>query len=167
MAELYIGQPLFPGESGVDQLVEVIKVLGTPTAEEIKAMNENYTEFKFPVIKANPWTKVFNAFTSEDAMDLISKLLVYTPTARYGPFDAMAHPYFDDLRVEGCCLPGDKPLPELFNFSRAEVKHMGRKYAPLLIPKHVKLSFDVEKVLSGKDPKSDEDFYDRYNDKPE
>ncbi len=26
MAELYIGQPLFPGESGVDQLVEVIKV---------------------------------------------------------------------------------------------------------------------------------------------
>ena len=33
MAELYIGQPLFPGESGVDQLVEVIKVLGTPTGE--------------------------------------------------------------------------------------------------------------------------------------
>ena len=42
------GQPLFPGESGVDQLVEVIKVLGTPTAEEIKAMNENYTDFRFP-----------------------------------------------------------------------------------------------------------------------
>ncbi len=51
-------QPLFPGESGVDQLVEIIKVLGTPTREEIKCMNPNYTEFKFPQIKAHPWHKV-------------------------------------------------------------------------------------------------------------
>merc|ERR1712070_944209 len=29
--ELMLGQPLFPGESGIDQLVEIIKVLGTPT----------------------------------------------------------------------------------------------------------------------------------------
>ena len=36
------------GESGVDQLVEIIKVLGTPTREEIYSMNPNYTEFKFP-----------------------------------------------------------------------------------------------------------------------
>jgi glycogen synthase kinase 3 beta len=33
MAELLLGQPLFPGESGVDQLVEIIKVLGTPTRD--------------------------------------------------------------------------------------------------------------------------------------
>ena len=26
MAELMLGQPLFPGESGIDQLVEIIKV---------------------------------------------------------------------------------------------------------------------------------------------
>ena len=31
IAELLVGQPLFPGESGVDQLVEIIKVLGTKT----------------------------------------------------------------------------------------------------------------------------------------
>ncbi len=48
IAELMLGQPLFPGESGVDQLVEIIKVLGTPTREQIQAMNPNYTEFKFP-----------------------------------------------------------------------------------------------------------------------
>lgn len=35
IAELMLGQPLFPGESGVDQLVEIIKVLGTPTREQI------------------------------------------------------------------------------------------------------------------------------------
>ena len=54
MAELFLGMPLFPGESGVDQLVEIIKVLGTPTRDEIRAMNPNYTEFKFPQIKAHP-----------------------------------------------------------------------------------------------------------------
>uniref|UniRef100_M1A9V3 non-specific serine/threonine protein kinase n=1 Tax=Solanum tuberosum TaxID=4113 RepID=M1A9V3_SOLTU len=57
-AELLLGQPLFPGESGVDQLVEIIKILGSPTREEIRCMNPNYTEFKFPQIKAHPWHKV-------------------------------------------------------------------------------------------------------------
>nr|AAO14684.1 shaggy-like kinase [Pyrocystis lunula] len=58
-AELILAQPIFPGESGVDQLVEIIKVLGTPTREELMAMNPNYTEFKFPQIKPHPWHKVF------------------------------------------------------------------------------------------------------------
>ena len=35
IAELLIGQPLFPGESGVDQLVEIIKILGTPNRDQI------------------------------------------------------------------------------------------------------------------------------------
>jgi len=58
MAELLLGQPIFPGDSGVDQLVEIIKVLGTPTRDQIREMNPNYQEFKFPQIKAHPWTKV-------------------------------------------------------------------------------------------------------------
>lgn len=53
-----LGQPIFPGDSGVDQLVEIIKVLGTPTREQIREMNPNYTEFKFPQIKSHPWSKV-------------------------------------------------------------------------------------------------------------
>ncbi|GBG76333.1 hypothetical protein CBR_g22080 [Chara braunii] len=83
MAELLLGQPLFPGESGVDQLVEIIKVLGTPTREEIKAMNPNYTEFKFPQIKPHPWNKVFHKRMPSEAVDLVSKLLQYSPHLRY------------------------------------------------------------------------------------
>ena len=37
-AELLLGAPLFPGESGVGQLIEIIKVLGSPTKEEVLAM---------------------------------------------------------------------------------------------------------------------------------
>jgi hypothetical protein len=58
MAELMMGQPLFPGESGIDQLVEIIKVLGTPSREQIKTMNPNYMEHKFPQIKPHPFSKV-------------------------------------------------------------------------------------------------------------
>lgn len=61
-AELLLGQPIFPGDSGVDQLVEIIKILGTPTKEQIRQMNPNYTEFKFPQIKAHAWSKVGVAY---------------------------------------------------------------------------------------------------------
>ena len=40
------------------QLVEIIKVLGTPTKAQIKAMNKNYTDFKFPQIKGGLNCKV-------------------------------------------------------------------------------------------------------------
>jgi len=58
MAELMLGQPLFPGESGIDQLVEIIKVLGTPTRDQIRTMNPNYMEHRFPQIKPHPFNKV-------------------------------------------------------------------------------------------------------------
>ena len=88
-AELLLGHPLFPGETGVDQLVEIIKVLGTPTREEVEAMNKAYTEFKFPQIKAHPWNKVFRSKATPEAVDLMSKLLVYTPDRRLTPLQVM------------------------------------------------------------------------------
>lgn len=54
MAELMLGQPLFPGESGIDQLVEIIKVLGTPTREQIKTMNPNVSFLLFPSCQRPP-----------------------------------------------------------------------------------------------------------------
>lgn len=123
MAELMLGQPLFPGESGIDQLVEIIKVLGTPTREQIRTMNPNYMEHKFPQIKPHPFSKVFRK-ADNDAIDLIAKLLEYTPTERLGAIDAMVHPFFDELRKEDTKFPDSrhgtgqlKPLPPLFNFT--------------------------------------------------
>ena len=124
MAELMLGQPLFPGESGIDQLVEIIKVLGTPTRDQIRTMNPNYMEHKFPQIKPHPFNKVFRK-ASPDAIDLISRLLEYTPTQRLSALEAMCHPFFDELRDPSTRLPDSrhangaiKDLPELFNFTR-------------------------------------------------
>ncbi|URE27066.1 shaggy-related protein kinase [Musa troglodytarum] len=82
LAELLLGQPLFPGESAVDQLVQIIKVLGTPTREEIRCMNPSYTEFRFPQIKAHPWHKIFHKRMPPEAIDLTSRLLQYSPCFR-------------------------------------------------------------------------------------
>ena len=38
-------------------------------------MNPNYTEFKFPQIKAHPWAKVFSKRLPPDAVDLVSNQL--------------------------------------------------------------------------------------------
>lgn len=140
MAELMLGQPLFPGESGIDQLVEIIKVLGTPTRDQIRTMNPNYMEHKFPQIKPHPFSKVcdplrtlslavthvYQVFRKADAnaIDLISKLLEYTPTQRLSAIEAMVHPFFNELRDPNTKFPDSrhangalKDLPTLFDFS--------------------------------------------------
>jgi serine/threonine protein kinase len=133
MAELMLGHPLFPGESGVDQLVEIIKVLGTPSKAEIMAMNRNYTEFKFPQIKPHPWHRVFRTRTTPDAaIDLVSKMLQYSPTERLKPMEGLTHEYFDELRSSACRLPNGKPLPPLFNFSEHEFHCAGALAAKIL-----------------------------------
>jgi len=122
LAELLLGQPIFPGDSGVDQLVEIIKVLGTPSREQIQQMNPNYTEFKFPQIKAHPWQKVFRPRTPPEAIDLVSRLLEYTPTNRLSPLQSCAHAFFNELRQSGCKLPNGHDLPPIFNFTEQELR---------------------------------------------
>eukprot|EP00850_Spirogloea_muscicola_P007422 SM000037S13557 [mRNA] locus=s37:603789:606690:+ [translate_table: standard] len=138
MAELLLGQPLFPGESGVDQLVEIIKVLGTPTREEIKCMNPNYTEFKFPQIKAHPWHKVFHKRMPPEAVDLVSRLLQYSPNLRCSALEACIHPFFDELRDPLTRLPNGRVLPLLFNFKAQELKGASMDLLLRLIPEHAR-----------------------------
>lgn len=138
LAELLLRQPLFPGESAVKQLVEIIKVLGTPTREEIKCMNPNYTDFKFPQIKAHPWHKIFHKRMPPEAVDLVSRLLQYSPNLRCTALEACAHPFFDELRDPNAHLPNGQPLPPLFNFTPQELAGASPELLQRLIPDHVK-----------------------------
>ncbi|CAN1308627.1 Shaggy-related protein kinase theta [Linum perenne] len=130
--------PMFPGESGVDQLVEIIKVLGTPTREEIKCMNPHYTEFKFPQIKAHPWHKIFNKRMPSEAVDLVSRLLQYSPNIRFNALEACAHPFFDELRDPRASLPNGRALPPLFNFTPQELAGASSELRDRLIPDHAR-----------------------------
>lgn len=138
LAEFLLGEPLFPGESGVDQLVEIIKVLGTPTREEIKCMNPNYTEYKFPQIKAHPWHKIFHKRMAPEAVDLVSRLLQYSPSLRSSALEALTHPFFDELRDPNTRLPNGRNLPPLFNFKPHELKRASPETIVKLIPEHAR-----------------------------
>ena len=122
IAEMFQFQPLFPGESAVDQLVEIIKVLGTPTREQIYEMNPNYSEGRFPDIRQTPWNRVFKNKAPAEAVDLLAALLVYSPSQRLNAYQALQHPFFDELRAQETRLPNGDPLPPLFNWSEIETK---------------------------------------------
>jgi len=157
LAELLLGQPIFPGDSGVDQLVEIIKVLGTPTREQIREMNPNYTEFRFPQITAHPWTKVFRPRTPTEAIELVARLLEYTPTTRITPLEACSHSFFDELRDPTTRLPNGKDLPDLFNFTEHE-KSIQPHLNPVLIPTETTtttLDTDPPPVLSQQQQQQD------------
>jgi glycogen synthase kinase 3 beta len=61
---------------------------------------------------------VFRPRTAPEAIDLVSKLLEYTPEVRLSAVEAMVHPFFDELRAEGAKMPNGKEFPALFNFTR-------------------------------------------------
>lgn len=42
-------------------------------------MNPNYTEFKFPQIKAHPWSRVFSKRLPPDAVDLVRTPIPFNP----------------------------------------------------------------------------------------
>ena len=51
---------VFRGSSNIDQLVEIIKVIGTPTEREMLEMNPNCdpAKFKMPQVPGVSWNKV-------------------------------------------------------------------------------------------------------------
>ncbi len=143
MAELMLGQPLFPGESSIDQLVEIIKILGTPTKEQIRTMNPTYMEHKFPQIKARPFSKVLRKAPA-DSIDLIEKVLEYSPGLRISAIDVLTHHFFDELRDQATRLKDSKhpnappkELPELFNYDRSELS-IAPELNNKLVPLHAK-----------------------------
>ena len=94
--------------------------MGTPSREEILAMNPEYTEYRFPQIKPLPWEKVFRHRTPREAIDFVARLLGYDPSKRPRPLEALLDPYFDELRNPDTKLPNGQPMPDLFKFTEGK-----------------------------------------------
>jgi len=114
MAEFFLGTPIFLGRSKTDQLVEIIKVLGTPSEDDCKIMNPKH-HGNLPPHKGKPWSKFWGRRAPADAIDLMAKVLCYRPTERLTATQAMGHHFFDDLRKSGAKMPDGKSLPPLFD----------------------------------------------------
>lgn len=124
------------------------QVLGTPTREQIQQMNPHYREFRFPSIRAHPWSRVLRPGAPTEVVDLVSRLLDYNPEGRLTPLQACSHNFFDELRQPGTRLPSGRELPPLFNFSPQELAiepNLNRN----LIPPHVNASVQNPVSITG------------------
>ena len=118
IAELVLNKPIFAGKSATDQFLEIMKILGTPSYEQIKCMNDKFKGIsKLPKIEPKSWKDVFKNKTNDELfIDLVSKLLVYEPSKRLSPYEALLHPYFDDLKNKDAKIPN-----HLFVFKQCEI----------------------------------------------
>lgn len=119
-AELFLLRPIFVGETSLDQFTEIIRILGTPTPEEMEKL---HPDFPKDVKKRDPvCLKRYLRRTCTKSISLLTKLLQYAPDKRIRCWDALAEPYFDELRKPGLKLRDGGNLPPLFNFSPRELK---------------------------------------------
>ncbi|EJT43055.1 MRK1-like protein [Saccharomyces kudriavzevii IFO 1802] len=124
ITELLLGKPLFSGESGIDQLVEVIKIMGIPTKDEISGMNPNYEDHIFPNIKPITLARVLKA-EDPDVLELLSKTLRYHPRERLAPLQCLFLGYFDEIKCCGTDAYAKAQRLRIFDFDvQTELGHM-------------------------------------------
>ncbi len=115
LAELHGRKPLFPGDDYIKQMNLIFDVIGTPTEDDMRFISNTRalayikslpTKPKVPFQRLYPHATPF-------ALDLLDKMLVFNPNKRITVDEALAHPYFKDLRnpqTETVC-------PKPFDFS--------------------------------------------------
>ena len=100
MGELIDGQPLFPGESEIDQLIVIQKVMGALTPTQLEQYNRNprFVGIKLPYV-SKPETLVKRYFgkLSKRALSFIKGVLKMDPAERLSGLECLEHPYFEGL----------------------------------------------------------------------
>lgn len=93
--ELLNKSPLFPGETDIEQLAIVLRHLGSPTSETWPELNllPDYNKITFPYHKGVTWESTIEDAEPE-AIDLISKILIYNSSKRLTASEALNHVYF-------------------------------------------------------------------------
>merc|ERR1719253_1191482 len=108
MGELTDGQPLFAGESEVDQLFVIQKVLGPLTSEHMEMFlrNPRFLGIQFPDI-SRPETleKRYAHRMPKLQMQLLKGALVMEPRRRLTARDALRMPWFEGIKLPRSLRP--------------------------------------------------------------
>lgn len=96
MAELSRKQAVFPGDSELQQLLHIFKLLGTPTEETWPGVSRLRDWHDWPQWRPQDLSKIFPKL-DEAGLDLMRRMFDYDPSKRITAMDALNHPYFDDL----------------------------------------------------------------------
>ena len=95
-AEMINHAPLFPGDSEIDELFRIFRVLGTPDDglwRGVEALPDYKTQF--PQWRAKEWKDICPSL-DDAGLDLLKQMLQYAPHERISARDACNHRFFDD-----------------------------------------------------------------------
>ncbi|KAL6741178.1 hypothetical protein Aduo_014457 [Ancylostoma duodenale] len=101
-SEMVAGIPLFAGDSEIDQLFRIFKILGTPTPEIWPGV-EKLQDYKrsFPKWSFNERALVAaTSPMSRDGVDLLKEMLRYQPETRITAKGALGHRYLRDVAMQ-------------------------------------------------------------------
>ncbi|KAJ7704362.1 kinase-like domain-containing protein [Mycena rosella] len=136
-AEMISGMPLFRGKDNNDQLLHIMKILGTPSHQQFAKMLKDSPEIVLkdfpPMPKANLAQVLPKA--SPAALDLLERLLKFDPSERISAAEALSHPYFTETtNAVPNPSPGSMPPPN-FNFphpNRHQQPHQQQQHPSVL-----------------------------------
>ncbi|XP_018416280.1 PREDICTED: cyclin-dependent kinase 2 isoform X2 [Nanorana parkeri] len=97
MSNTDAGQPLFPGDSEIDQLFRIFRTLGTPDESTWPGVT-SMPDYKstFPKWARQDFSKVVPPL-DEDGRDLLAQMLQYDSNKRISAKTALSHPFFRDV----------------------------------------------------------------------
>ena len=110
MAEMLLGHPLIRGNDHIDQLLETMAILGTPSDKLLSRLTSqeaiNFIE-SLPPKKATNLKDIFGSTIDDQGLDLLKRMLDMDPVTRITATEALAHPY-----LKAFADPDDEPVAE-------------------------------------------------------
>lgn len=99
-AEMITRRPLFPGDSEIDQLFRIFRILGTPTEATWPGVS-SMPDYKpvFPRWERQDISQVLPSDISPGGQDLLEQLLFYNPASRISAKQAIQHQYLADAQM--------------------------------------------------------------------
>ncbi|KAF7983604.1 hypothetical protein HWV62_20512 [Athelia sp. TMB] len=93
------GQPLFPGDSEIDQIFKIFRILGTPSEENWPGVRQ-LPDYKptFPQWSQQDLASIVPQL-DEAGIDILTVLLTYDTAKRISAKRALVHPYFSDYKA--------------------------------------------------------------------
>lgn len=106
LAELVTKDPLFQGTEEGNQLFAIFKVLGSPSKEEYEELSKRvpydpklFEDFpRYPRNIEKFMSKFHYIKDADNLQDLLQKMFEYLPERRITASEALAHPFFDNVR---------------------------------------------------------------------